>query len=515
MSVYELVPSVERLNCLSFIIDEDMATRDKVNWRMERAQQDPANPLLEPFYPWDNGAVFTHGSVLRDPIDGLWKAWYISTSTDTEHFENARCLTYATSEDGVNWTRPELDLCPRPGHPRTNILFDWDSGGISMYANVLIHPDAEPDRRYEMYCMRGPGRPEGEGADFVRGIEPRPGEKSHPFGTYRYFSSDGINWTAQEGPLMKTQTVGLRMTTPYNDPNGGADQASYYTNEELGIDDGGYTLYQKIGEVMHPGGLVPHDCFPWGRRVIARRTSADGSVWSNPEVIIQPDWRDPHDQQFMELAPKKVDSGLIGLLSCYNVREHTIDWQLAGSVDGGRIWSRVSRQPTLPVAPMGDYGGGMLWPTRELVEHDGRVYMYYCGTEGIHGDTTYAAGPNIYPFYGAIGRTSWEVDRYWAVVSGAGGPDAGSFTTHPQAVGGKQLVLNAATSTVAEGELTAELIDADGNALPGFSRDDYEPWHGDSKAQVARWAGGDSAPRDNVAVRFSIQRSRLYGFAWR
>ena len=71
MSVYELVPSVERLNCLSFIIDEDMATRDKVNWRMERALQDPANPLLEPFYPWDSGAVFTHGSVLRDPIDGL------------------------------------------------------------------------------------------------------------------------------------------------------------------------------------------------------------------------------------------------------------------------------------------------------------------------------------------------------------------------------------------------------------------------------------------------------------
>ena len=89
LSVYELVPSVERLNCLSFIIDEDMATRDKVNWRMERAQQDPANPLLEPFYPWDNGAVFTHGSVLRDPIDGLWKAWYVSTSTDTEHSQNA------------------------------------------------------------------------------------------------------------------------------------------------------------------------------------------------------------------------------------------------------------------------------------------------------------------------------------------------------------------------------------------------------------------------------------------
>ena len=26
----------------------------------------------------------------------------------------------------------------------------------------------------------------------------------------------------------------------------------------------------EVGEAMHPGGLVPHDCFPWGRRVIAR-----------------------------------------------------------------------------------------------------------------------------------------------------------------------------------------------------------------------------------------------------
>ena len=195
------------------------------------------------------------------------------------------------------------------------------------------------------------------------------------------------------------------------------------------------------------------------------------------------------------------------------MREHTIDWQLAGSADG-RIWSRPSRQPTLPVAPLGDYGGGMLWPTRQFVEHDGRLYMYYSGTEGLHGDTSFGTGPNIYTFYGAICRASWEVARYWAIVSGSGGPDAGTFTTHPQKVGGKQLILNAATSTVMEGELTAELIDRTGNALPGYTHKDYKRWHGDSKHHIAQWSAGDTAPNDNVAVRFSIQRSRLYGFCW-
>ena len=111
----------------------------------------------------------------------------------------------------------------------------------------------------------------------------------------------------------------MKMTMPYTTPKGGADQASYYSNRTLGKDDRGYTLYQKVGEPMHPGGLVPHDCFPWGRRVIAMRTSPDGSNWSQPEVIIQPDWRDPHDQQFMELAPHKVQGGILGLLCCLSL----------------------------------------------------------------------------------------------------------------------------------------------------------------------------------------------------
>ena len=74
--------------------------------------------------------------------------------------------------------------------------------------------------------------------------------------------------------------------------------------------------------------------------------------------------------------------------------------------------------------------------------------------------------------------------------------------------------MNAATSTVREGELTAELVDASGRAIEGFSASDYQPWHGDSKSQPVRWSGGDVCPVDYAAVRFSLQRSRLYGFAF-
>ena len=513
MSIFKMVHGISRVNCLSFLLDEDMAERDRVAWRLEKGVPDPANPLIEPHFPWDSGAPFAHGTFLIDPIDGLWKGWYISTPSAKRDYENFRRLTYAFSEDGIHWTRPELDLCPQPGHPRTNILFDFDSGGTSMYACVLIHPDAEPDRRYEMFIMRGPGKDGGDEGKFVRGIEPKPGEASHPFATYRYYCSDGIHWKAHEGPLLVPQTVGMKMTMPYVVEDAGADTALYYTNRSLGIDDGGYTLYQKVGEVLNPGGQVPYDCFPWGRRVLARRTSPNGSDWSPLEVIIQPDWRDAQDLQFMELVPHRVQGGLLGLLTSYNLREQTVDFQFAGSADG-RIWSRPCRQPTLGVSSLGDYGGGMLWPTHEFIEHEGRLYMYYAGLEGLHGDTTFGVGPNLTDFYGAICRVSWEKDRYWAAVSGSGNVHEASFRSHAVPARGKKLVLNAATSTVSEGELAIELTDPEGKPIEGFTRADYQSWHGDSKAQTARWAGGDVCPRNQAAARFFIRRARLYGFAW-
>jgi len=62
----------------SFLMSEDFVERHNVGWRVELGEEDPSNPLLEPGCPWDSGGVFSHGTVLRDPTDGVWKAWYVS-----------------------------------------------------------------------------------------------------------------------------------------------------------------------------------------------------------------------------------------------------------------------------------------------------------------------------------------------------------------------------------------------------------------------------------------------------
>src|SRR5262249_35116105 len=60
---------------LPFLRAEVFGALDFCPWRIEPGQADLHTPLVEPAMPWDAGGVLAHGTVLRDPIDGLWKAW--------------------------------------------------------------------------------------------------------------------------------------------------------------------------------------------------------------------------------------------------------------------------------------------------------------------------------------------------------------------------------------------------------------------------------------------------------
>ena len=97
---------------LPFLMASDFSDMELVAWRIEQGRQDKANPLLEPKMPWDAGGVFSHGTVLKDPIDGRFKAWQISTPLSRRFgpgtWRHDRWLTYLESDDGVRWRRPRL-----------------------------------------------------------------------------------------------------------------------------------------------------------------------------------------------------------------------------------------------------------------------------------------------------------------------------------------------------------------------------------------------------------------------
>lgn len=78
-------------------------------WRVEEGSN--TTTLLEPQYPWDDD-VHSEGTVLIDPWDGTYYAYYVSAPTTYPAGGQTmgRVVTVATSQDGKAWTRPLLDI---------------------------------------------------------------------------------------------------------------------------------------------------------------------------------------------------------------------------------------------------------------------------------------------------------------------------------------------------------------------------------------------------------------------
>ena len=226
-----------------------------------------------------------------------------------------------------------------------------------------------------------------------------------------------------------------------------------------------------------------------------------------------PDWLDSQGDQIMEVGRQPYGDGFIGLTAVYHSRLQEMDLQFAASASGEPLsWWRPARRPCLPLAPLGDYGGGMLWPTRTLVEDGDDLVLFYGALEGLHGDT-YSVDESCYLFHGAYCRASWRKGRMWAAVSAAGGGHEGVLTTKALAdVRGRELVINAVTKP--GGQVTCELL-RDGRPLEGYRREDCTPFTGDHTCTVIRWAGGARCPAANVALRLTVRGASLYGYAWR
>jgi hypothetical protein len=501
--------TIDNSHRMPLLMPDNFESMKLVSWRVEEGVQDPDNPLLEPAMPWDSGGIMAHGTVLYDPIDGLWKAWQVSTPAEEsfegleskhEHF---RRLTYLESKDGIKWYRPMLPFVKWPGYEKTNIIFDLDSGGTAVYASVFVDP-SNSEWPYDMFVLRTPVY--GPDPEHV-GHLPAPSEKR---ATYRYRSKDGKDWKLIDGPIHPSH-------------GGGADVSYVYQQQ-----DGSYMSYFKNYPKIKPGSrIVTYDNNPrGGLRSIARRTSPDGLTWGNESTVLERDWRDPDFAQFLELTPVKIDGGYIGIVTYYNSAIQTMSLQMAASRDGINWW-RPDRRPTLQNPPLGEYGSGMIWQMHHPIIVDNTMYVYYAGSEGLHGeifDTRY--GPRIkvgnetvigiqtptLPFNTALGRAAWQFDRLWALVSSVGGATRGEAVTHTQNSAGRQLGINVLTR--GSGSLRAELLDKENKPIPGFMLADCEPITGDHRRAIFSWTGGNTAPDNAAKTRFVLHRAFLYGYEW-
>jgi len=508
---------------------DDFAERVNVGWRIEPGVPDPANPLIEPKYPWDAGCPFSHGTVLIDPFDGKWKMWYVSTSRADADNSFDRRLTYAESQDGVNWVRPMLDLLPFTGPPgktnedywtdsaapsspplcdRTNILLDHSSGGSCAFASVFLNVDAPQDKRYEMFLFRCPllGGPRTNGVPHVQGLKPVKTEDAKWL--CRYYSPDGIHWVVSDGPI-SIETNDSCWIYKELEASTGHRYVAQHKHQLRGKLPTGFTARIPPYEIARYTPDEDDNC-----RVQWQRSSDDGLHWSEKQMVLAPDPMDPPDTQFHELTVFPYgDRGLLGMVATEHANEQTLTQFFAASPDGVNWWRPSRRRPCVHLAPLGEYGGACIYVMRMMVEEGDKMHLYYCGLENQQ-NSLYETQSGCHPFSGALMRSTWRTGRFFAAVTSRGGPSEGQLLTHIRdGLAGKSLVMNALT--LPDGKVEAELIDPAGRPIPGYTRADCRPLRGDHTSAPMHWRAGTVCPRPSAAVRVFFSRTRLYGFDWR
>ena len=391
---------------------------------------------------------------------------------------NAR---YAVSNDGVHWEKPNLGIYPEKGLPSNRIFPDKYLGG-----NVLHTPWDKPDRRYKLVVY-----------DYGRDHKERPLS-----GLYGALSPDGIHWRpAEPNPLVA-------------DPG----DCSYFDWDPRRRR---YYDYTKV--------FVPVRGF--SRRSVGITASLDFATWPSAQFILSADliddtWGEGGDNR-MELyflTAFVYESHYIGFLCMFPITDGDNDGplylELVTSMDGV-TWTRqtpednpidlkrrgnaacppVRRMPILPLGEEGAWDDGMVFSVAPPRVEGDLLRLWYTGINITHGARG-ASGT------AAVGLATLRKDGFVSLEASA----QGEVTTKPLRGLQGHLLINA---DVRQGTVQVEVLDSNGQALPGYGRDECSPVAGaDGCALPVSWGDHTTLPESGVAsrLRFVLDRARLYSF---
>ncbi len=302
-----------------------------------------ATPLLKAEKPWESMCL-SWFNVIHDAKG--WHLWY-SAYDKTYRNDNDALLCYASSDDGLHWTRPSLGLVEYEGSRDNNILFDARKGGGLHGQCVFLDPGAPPAERYKMVFIR---EPLGYGGWFVHGA----------------VSADGLRWTILPEPLLKK--------------NSDTQQVCFWDRDR-------YRLYVRMWSGSSTG---IYD----GKRQVGYSESKTFGAFPDPKVILEPDAQDPADLHFYNSAASRLRDDLYVLFpSAYHTSDHLVRPHLVMSRDG-RTVERIGRSPVLPFGKEGAFDSKSIYVQPGAVPGDklNTWWVYYIGFKLGHEDKMNYAG---------------------------------------------------------------------------------------------------------------------------
>lgn len=433
------------------------------------------NPVLKADKEWElnvNGDPYAapfSGGVWYDELAGKYKMWYSAGGKKV----NGLITCYAESEDGKQWIKPMLDVVPE-----TNIVDTTEHDCVSV---LLDKFESDVNKRYKMFIVEFNTR--------------------SSVSMKLKYSADGIHWSE---PKALSGELYDRCAAYYD---------SFRKKYVLSLKTINGKKYRRSRcYLSHED---PEMLVSLAHRVYDNKSDKFIKYWFNAEDD------DPHNPQFPDIRPQiynheamPYESSLIGYFTVWQGPENDAcdslmiqkrNEVLIGWSDDGFHWKREFKQPFLPVSSdFNAWNAGNVQSTagNPLIVGDS-LYFYVSGRY------------NSKPKHDSNFATGLALLRRDGFVSAHAGKSGGHLITDDILVNGKYLFVNADVSRK-KGRLVVEILDADGNPISEYTKDDCITLQKkDGTKQMISWKNQDSLldlSGRKVRLKFYLSEADLYSF---
>lgn len=457
------------------VANTDFAKTENVERVFHPAIYYDLNPVLKADKPWELNATGDpyaapfSGGVWYDESVGKFKMWYSAGGGKV----NGLVTCYAESTDGKHWVKPELDVVSG-----TNIVDESEHDCESI---ILDKEEKDPQKRYKMFCVIFNGRA--------------------TVSMHLKYSADGIHWSDSKALSGEVYD----RCAAYYDP--------FRKKYVLSLKTINGKVYRRSRSYL--AGEDPELTVSLAHRVYDNKSDKFIKYWFNAEDD------DPRNPMFPDIRPQiynheamAYERSMIGYFTvwqgpendaCDSLKIQKRNEVLVGWTDDGFHWKREFKRPFLPVSENHNaWNAGNVQST--------------AGCPIIVGDSLYfyvSGRYNSKPVHDSNFATGLAMLRRDGFVSLAAGGKEGVAVTPPTAVEGQYVFVNADVRS-RRSQIAVELLDADGNVIPGYSRKECIVMHAANstrhrivwkkKKDVTDFVG------KKVCLKFYITNGSLYAF---
>ena len=444
-----------------FVDDYLVESMDGVTYKMHEPVKAEVsdNPFPRAYYT----------TVIWDEAAGLYRGYYRA-----DGFWGERTC-YVESADGINWVKPVLDVYPDDESGLPNVIMSpndpMNKGRFTHNFSPFLdtNPNCDPNERYKAVAGYGTGAELSAGG----------------VGVYVLVSPDGIHWS------LKSEEPAIVFDSAKHSYAFDSQNVAFWSEAE-----GKYVLYYRH---------YKYSSSETSTRTVGRATSVDFVNWTDEvDTFVRPNvdgkeqlytsqtapyFRAPHI--YISTAARYALGNLVGYDRPTAMSENlgATDTMLMTSRAGDDHYTRL-------------FDEAFLRPGLDVTNWTDR--FNYTSLNMV---PTGATEMSFYHYSGD--RYTLRVDGF---VSAHAGAEGGTLTTKPVVFSGDKLVLNYSTST--KGSIKAELLDENGEVIPGFEAKACLGLVGDRIAQEITWRKGDVSTLKGqvVKIRFYLTDCDLYSY---